>query len=51
METKKASALLPHAASPVNVIGRVQGDATAFKSVRAGATVRLERSEAEATGR
>ena len=32
-------------ASPVNVIGRVQGDATAFKAVRAGATVRLERGE------
>ncbi len=31
-------------ASPVNVIGGVQGDATAFKAVGAGATVRLERA-------
>jgi hypothetical protein len=38
-------------ASPVNVIGRVQGDATAFKAVRAGTTVRLERREGEAAGR
>ena len=35
-------------ASPVNIIGRVRGDATAFKQVRAGAAVRLERAEAEA---
>jgi hypothetical protein len=31
-------------ASPVNVFGRVEGDPTVFKSVRAGAHVRLERA-------
>jgi uncharacterized protein len=31
-------------ASPVNVIGRVTGDATVFKSVRSGTTVRVERA-------
>lgn len=31
-------------ASPVNVIGRVMGDATVFKSVRSGTTVRVERA-------
>ena len=33
-------------ASAVNVFGHVDGDATAFKTVRAGARVRLERTEA-----
>jgi hypothetical protein len=32
----------PRAASPVNVIGRVIGDATVFRGVRSGAQVRLE---------
>jgi uncharacterized protein len=31
-------------ASPVNVFGKVAGDATVFKSVRSGAKVRLERA-------
>jgi hypothetical protein len=31
-------------ASPVNVFGRVNGDATVFKRVRAGTTVRVERA-------
>jgi hypothetical protein len=31
-------------ASPVNVLGRVQGDATVFRGVRAGTTVRLTRA-------
>ena len=31
-------------ASPVNVFGRVVGDAKAFKKVRSGTTVRLERA-------
>ena len=35
-------------ASAVNVFGHVDGDATAFKTVRAGARVRLERMEAGA---
>jgi hypothetical protein len=30
-------------ASPVNVVGRVSGDATVFKNVRAGTRVTLER--------
>jgi hypothetical protein len=33
----------PRAASPVNILGRVLGDATQFRSVRSGALVRLER--------
>lgn len=32
-------------ASAVNVFGRVDGDATAFRAVRAGARVRLERGD------
>jgi hypothetical protein len=35
----------PRAASPVNVVGRVSGDAAAFRQVPAGATVTLESSE------
>ena len=31
-------------ASPVNVLGRVVGDATAFKKVRSGTVVRVERA-------
>jgi hypothetical protein len=31
----------PHAASPVNVVGRVLGDAVVFQQVPAGATVTL----------
>lgn len=34
----------PRAASPVTVIGRVTGDATAFRQVRPGASVRLTRN-------
>ncbi|MBS1252623.1 MAG: hypothetical protein MAG451_01664 [Anaerolineales bacterium] len=33
----------PRAASPVNVVGRVLGDATQFRIVRAGTRVRIER--------
>jgi hypothetical protein len=32
-------------ASPVNVVGRVAGDAKAFKKVRAGTRLRIERRE------
>lgn len=32
-------------ASAVNVFGRIDGDATAFRAVRAGARVRLERAD------
>jgi hypothetical protein len=38
-------------ASPVNVFGRVDGDPTVFRRVRAGTTVRLERVEPEGSGR
>ncbi|HKX19089.1 MAG TPA: cyclophilin-like fold protein [bacterium] len=31
-------------ASPVNVFGRVSGDAAVFKAVRAGTTVKIERA-------
>ena len=34
----------PRAASPVNVVGRVLGDATAFREVRGGSAVTLSRS-------
>jgi hypothetical protein len=35
----------PRAYSPVNVLGRISGDATVFRSVRGGAAVRIERAE------
>jgi hypothetical protein len=35
----------PRAASPVNVLGRVTGDATLFRRVPSGAIVRLSRQE------
>lgn len=35
----------PRAASPVNILGQVEGDATRFRSVRNGETVRLTRQE------
>ena len=35
-------------ASPVTVVGRCLDDATAFKRVRSGETVRIERAEASA---
>ena len=31
-------------ASPVNVLGRLAGDATVFKAVRSGTTVKIERA-------
>jgi hypothetical protein len=37
----------PQAASPVNVLGRIEGDAAAFRSVRDGQEVVLERATAE----
>lgn len=36
----------PRAASPVNVFGRIEGDATLFREVRDGARVALDRVEA-----
>jgi len=37
----------PRAASPVNPIGRVEGDVKVFRQVRDGETIRLERIEEE----
>ena len=34
-------------ASPVNVLGRIDGDPRVFKTVRAGARIRLERAAAD----
>ena len=34
----------PRAASPVNIFGRAQGNATQFRAVQNGITVRIERS-------
>ena len=34
----------PRAASAVNILGRIQGEATAFKTVASGTRVRLERA-------
>ena len=39
--TPASTGVKPRAASPVNVVGRVMGDATAFRQVDAGATVTL----------
>lgn len=36
----------PRAASPVNILGRVLGDATRFRAVRAGTRVRITRDKA-----
>ncbi len=41
--TPASTGSAPRAASPVNVIGRVTGDATLFRSVRSGTPVRLAR--------
>lgn len=35
----------PVAASPVNILGRVSGDARAFAAVRSGAPVRIEKAD------
>jgi hypothetical protein len=33
----------PRAYSPVNILGQISGDATVFRAVRGGTTVRIER--------
>ncbi len=43
--TPASSGPAPRAYSPVNILGRVIGDATAFRSVADGAAVRLTRGE------
>jgi hypothetical protein len=35
----------PRAYSPVNILGRISGDATQFRAVRDGAVVRLSRAD------
>ena len=35
----------PRAASPVNILGRVSGDATSFRNVRGGTPVKITRHE------
>ena len=40
--TPVSSGSQPRAASPVNILGQVQGDATRFKAVSNGAVVRIE---------
>ncbi len=47
--TPASHASEPRAASPVNVFGCIEGDATRFRAVRDGALVVLERVEAHAT--
>lgn len=42
--TPASSGPEPRAASPVNVFGRVRGDAAVFKSVADGETVRIEKA-------
>jgi len=44
--TPVSSGVEPRAYSPVNILGRVLGDATQFRGVRSGAAVRLARVEA-----
>jgi hypothetical protein len=43
--TPVSSGNKPRAASPVNLLGRLSGDATLFRSVRDGEKVRIERAE------
>jgi len=43
--TPASSGSQPMAASPVNVLGKIDGDATQFDRVSSGAQVRLERGE------
>jgi hypothetical protein len=41
--TPASSGVEPRAYSPVNILGRVLGDATQFRGVRSGASVRIAR--------
>jgi hypothetical protein len=43
--TPASSGNTPVAASPVNILGRVAGDATVFRGVRFGDTARIEAAE------
>ena len=46
--TPVSSGVEPRAYSPVNILGRVLGDAKKFRGVRSGAAVRLARLESRA---
>jgi uncharacterized protein len=46
--TPASSGDAPVAASPVNILGRVIGDATVFRAVRGGDSIRIEALEMEA---
>ncbi len=43
--TPASSGDQPRAASPVNIVGRVLGEATAFRAVAAGTTVELSQAQ------
>jgi hypothetical protein len=43
--TPASSGDQPRAASPVNILGRVLGDAKQFRAVRSGETVRITRAD------
>jgi hypothetical protein len=43
--TPMSSGDKPVAASPVNNLGKIEGDATVFKSVRSGSRVTIEKAE------
>jgi len=43
--TPMSSGDKPVAASPVNTLGKIEGDATVFRSVRSGARVTIEKAE------
>jgi uncharacterized protein len=43
--TPVSSGSQPRAYSPVNILGKVQGDATLFRQVKSGEKVTLERAE------
>ncbi len=45
--TPASASAKPRAASPVNIVGQVAGDATRFRTVRAGSPVRIERRVSE----
>ena len=46
--TPVSTGVEPRAYSPVNILGRVLGDATRFRDVRSGVSVRLARAEGPA---
>lgn len=43
--TPVSTGTAPRAASPVNVFGRITGDATALRTIKEGSTVKVKREE------